>query len=271
MRSAKLAGLTILLTALTAAGAFSQRGRGNAPPAETREPFQVFDNLYYVGDETVSAWILQTTEGLIMLDAMFANSVDVALDKVQQMGLDPEDIRYLFVSHSHGDHAGGAPRVKEVSGARVGMARADWELITAMPPDLIVDDGDEITLGDTTVRFYVTPGHTPGVLSMQFPVRDGRDTYRAFMFGGVGLNFSGVDRTQMYLGSVARLKAMSGIQVNIGNHPTMGDIFQRAGRLASRRPGDPHPFVDPGAFTSWLDGLEVNGRAKLEEERAAAN
>jgi len=242
----------------------AQRGA----PAGAREPFRVFDNLYYVGDNTVSAWILETPEGLIMIDAMFANSVDQTLERVRRLGLDPQDIRYLFVSHSHGDHAGGAPRVKEVSGARVGMARADWELFTAIPPDLVIDDGDEVTLGDTTVRFFVTPGHTPGVLSMRFPVRDGANTHTAFMFGGVGLNFSGVERTEMYLESVGRLREMSGIEVNIGNHPTMGDVFQRAERLAARGPGDPHPFVDPEAFTAWLAQLEVNGRAKLEEERA---
>lgn len=249
----------------------AQRGRGGAPaPAPEREPFQVFDNLYFIGDDTVSSWILETSEGLIMIDAMFANTVDVALGKVSQLGLDPKDIRYLFVSHGHGDHSGGAPRVKEVSGARVGMTAADWEMV-GQTPDLVMEDGDEITLGDTTIRFFVTPGHTPGVLSIRFPVRDGDDVHSAFMFGGVGLNFSGVERTEMYLASVDRLQAMTGIEVNIGNHPTMGDVFQRAERLASRRAGDPHPFVDPAGFTTWLDGLEVNGRAKLEEERAAAN
>jgi metallo-beta-lactamase class B len=270
MRSLKAIVCLASAFLLTVPTVSAQRGRGGAAPAPEREPFQVFDNLYYIGDDTVSAWILQTTEGLIMIDAMFANSVDAALDRARQLGLDPEQIRYLFVSHGHGDHSGGAPRVKEVSGARVGMTEADWEM-AGETPDLVMEDGDEITLGDTTIQFFVTPGHTRGVLSMRFPVRDGQATHTAFMFGGVGLNFSGVEQAEMYVDSVERLQGMTGIEVNIGNHPTMGDVFQRAERLEGRRPGDPHPFVDPAAFTAWLDELGVNGRAKLEEERAAAN
>ena len=264
---------SVLAVFLLPAASHSQRG--GIYGSLSREPFQIFDNLYYVGVDGVSAYLLTTSDGLIMIDALFADSADVALDHIRQLGFDPADIRYVFASHSHGDHAGGTPRVKEVTGARIGMAVADWEIFSrgagGVPPDLVVEDGDAITLGDTTVRFYVTPGHTPGVLSMEFPVRDGDRTHKAFMFGGVGLNFSGVERTEMYLDSVSRIRRMEGIEVNIGNHPTMGEIFERADRLAARGSGDPHPFVAPAEFSEWLEDLERNGRAKLEEERRAAN
>lgn len=149
------------------------------------------------------------------------------------------------------------------------MAEADWQM-SGQTRDIVIGDGELVTLGDTTIRFYVTPGHTEGVLSMAFPVLDGGETHNAFMFGGMGLNFSGVERTEMYLASVDRIQAMPGIEVNITNHESGGQIFARADRLADRGPNDPHPFVDSDGFYAWLDTLETNALAKLEEERAAA-
>jgi metallo-beta-lactamase class B len=238
--------------------------------AASRPPFRIFDNLYYVGIDVVSAYLVPTDDGLIVIDALFADSADQLLDNVRALGFDPADIRYLLVSHGHGDHAAGAPRIREVTGARVGMTAEDWDM-TGETPDLTLVDGQSITLGGTTFEFFVTPGHTPGVLSMRFPVVDGNDTYTAFMFGGMGLNFSGVERTQMYLRSVRRVQQMDGIEVNITNHEGAGRIYTRADVLQERRPGDPHPFVDPDGFTAWLDQLETNAEAKLAEERAAAN
>ncbi len=237
---------------------------------QSREPFKIFDNLYYVGIDTVSAYLVTTSDGLIMIDTTYADSAEMVLENVRTLGLDPANIEYVFVSHGHGDHSAGAPRIKEVTGARVGMTREDWAM-TGMPPDRVIADGESITLGDTTFRFYVTPGHTPGVLSMEFSVRDGDRTHKAFMFGGMGLNFSGVDRTEMYLNSVRRVQAMEGIEVSLTNHEGAGQVFARADRLANRGAGDAHPFVDPEGFTNWLEDLERNGEAKLEEERAAEN
>jgi metallo-beta-lactamase class B len=139
---------------------------------------------------------------------------------------------------------------------------------------MVLDDGDSLKVGDTMIKFYVTPGHTEGVLSMEFPVRDGETVYRAFVFGGVGLNFSGVSRTQSYIESVRRIQDMMAephpIQVNISNHPGPGQIFDRRDRLRVRQEGDPHPYVDPEGYRAWLDQLLRDAEEKLETERAAA-
>ena len=131
-----------------------------------------------------------------------------------------------------------------------------------------MSDGDSLTLGNTTIFFYVTPGHTPGVLSMAFPVREGKNTYKAFLFGGVGLNFKGVEQTQQYLQSVHRLLGMKGIQVNITNHPAPGKIFERYTLLKERKTGEPNPYVDPIAFQAWLIELRNAAQKKLENEKA---
>ena len=220
-----LAVAAILTTATFTA---AQRGNNNE---QSREAFKIFDNLYYVGIDTVSAYLVTTSDGLIVIDTLFADSADILLDNIRELGFDPTDVEYVFVSHGHGDHSAGAPRVQEVTGARVGMTAQDWAM-TGETPDMVMTDGQSITLGDTTFQFYVTPGHTPGVLSMAFPVRDGDQTHNAFMFGGMGLNFSGVDRTEMYLESVRRVQQMDGIEVSVTNHEGAGQVFARADRLA---------------------------------------
>jgi metallo-beta-lactamase class B len=160
------------------------------------------------------------------------------------------------------------------------MTAEDWRMTTepAVYRDyptpvqhLTATTGSFISLGRTRIDFTQTPGHTPGVLSALFTVYDDGFPHTAFMFGGVGLNFSGVERTEAYIDSVKRIQSMRGIEVNVPNHPGSGDIFERYQQLQEREPGDPHPFVDPEGFYSWLDELLVNAEAKLVEEQAAAN
>ena len=231
------------------------------------EPFKIFDNLYYIGMDWVSAYLVTTSDGLIMLDSLYGAFANGAIENVRKLGFDPSDIRYVIATHGHGDHAGGVSTIQRASGARIGMAAGDWAMLRDAPEDIVIEDGDSITLGDTTLNFYLTPGHTPGVVSIEFGARDGDQTHKAFMFGGMGLNFSGVDRTAKYLDSVRRILALDGIDVNLTNHPGPARIFERAALLQEREPGAPHPFVAPDEFTEWLRELQVNAEAKLVEER----
>lgn len=270
------------LSAQTASdnGMQAQPGVAASSRAFKYPPFQVFDNLYYVGIGWVAAWLVETSDGLILIDTLYGEHVDPMFEKIRSLGFDPADIRYVFVTHAHFDHCGGAARAKEITGARVGMTAEDWTMFASdadgssglpgfplMETDLVLADEEQVTLGDTTFTFYKTPGHTLGVLSMSFPVRDGENEHRAFMYAGPGLNFSGVDRCEMYIDSVDRILAMDGVEVNIPNHAPMGDVFGRRDRLEERQPGEPHPFVDPDAFEAWLRGQREKAVKKLEREK----
>ena len=149
------------------------------------------------------------------------------------------------------------------------MAARDWAMLRDTPEDIVIEDGHSITLSDTTLQFYLTPGHTRGVVSIEFNVWDGDQSYKAFLFGGTGLNFSGVDRTEKYMNSVERVQAMEGIEVNITNHPGQAEIFERAERLDDRAQSSPHPFVAPDDLTAWIRELRMNAEAKPIEERSA--
>jgi metallo-beta-lactamase class B len=252
---------------------------GEHDTAKTVPPFKMFDNLYYVGIDWVSSYLLVTDDGLILIDALYGKYPKHILQSVRELGFDPKQIKYILCTHGHYDHCEGADMIKEATHARIGMTEPDWQMAEgtikneyqSVHPDLVRDwvihDGDSLTLGNTTLKFFATPGHTLGVLSMAFPVRDGDHTYKAFLFGGVGLNFSGVKQTEMYIRSVDRLQKMKGIQVNITNHPAMGKIFERAALLKKRKPNEINPFVAPIDFQNWLKELKVNAEKKLAEEK----
>jgi metallo-beta-lactamase class B len=248
----------------------------------TVKPFKIFDNLYYVGNNLVSAYLLKTEQGLVLIDALYSVDTAYTIVAARQLGFTEKSIRYVLCTHGHFDHCEGAGFVKRMTGATIGMTEPDWQMAEGklkadytsvnnkLSRDWVIHDGDSLRLGNTTIHFFQTPGHTPGVLSLRFPVYDGDKTYTAFIFGGVGLNFEGVARTEIYLQSVARIQQMSGIDVNVSNHPGPGKIFARANQLALRKAGDTHPFVDPAGFQAWLAALKQAAEQKLAEEKKKA-
>jgi metallo-beta-lactamase class B len=239
--------------------------------------FKVFDNLYYVGTDWVSAFLIPTDDGLILIDALYGEHVETMIQAIRRLGFDPEDIRYVFVTHAHYDHAGGARMMQQRYGATVGMSAADWAITGVSsqegpafaPPDrdLVIDDGQEIRLGGQLIRFFVTPGHTPGSLSLQFDVLDRDSAFTAVMFGGAGLNIDETERIEAYIRSVERLLSLEGLEVNIPNHPMMGGFQSRAAQLDARRPGDTHPLVAPHDLRAWLERLLTLAREKLAQQR----
>jgi metallo-beta-lactamase class B len=141
-------------------------------------PHRVFDNLYFVGQVEFSAWAITTSDGIIVMDALFDYSVDdEIIEGLRSLGLDPAQIRYVVISHAHGDHVGGAKKLQDL-GAKIVMSAADWDLLDrsdvnfAKPArDVVASDGQQLTVGDTTLILYVTPGHTLGTVSSIFPSR----------------------------------------------------------------------------------------------------
>jgi len=241
-------------------------------------PFKVFDNLYYVGVKKISAWLLESDQGLILFDSLYGDLTGLAIESIRELGFDPDDIRYVIVSHAHRDHVGGARRLQEEFGSVVMMTEADWSIAAepAIPEDypkpirhLSASDGSTLNLGRTRLRFFQTPGETPGVLSTRFTVYDNGYPHEAFLFGGADLNFAGIQQTELYINSVERLMQLEGIEVNIPNHPEFGEVFERYEILLEREDGDFHPFVDPESWDAWLEILMLNAQAKLERERLA--
>lgn len=153
------------------------------------------------------------------------------------------------------------------------MAQAKPELAAFYMPtprvDMIAEDGDTISLGDNTITLYKTPGHTKGVLSLGYAGKDGDDTHSILTLGGVGLNFSGIERTETYLDSYRRLQSMQdSFSVSLPNHQSMGRVFDRRDLLVQRQAGQAHPFVDKPGLNRDLASFIAAAESKLELERA---
>ena len=251
-------------------------------------PIKVFDNLHYVGPGFVSVWLISTPEGAILIDSAQEPYVDHVLDSIKKSGFALSDIKYVVLSHGHLDHVGGAARIQELSGARVAALEEDWQLIDRIgstpgrgntpPPrmpkrDMVLKQGDTLSLGGTTLKFYKHPGHTAGSLSAEFTVFDNGRPYKAFMFGGPGPR-GGVAGATQFLESSKRIAEIPGVQVHVQVHSWLasypypnGGIFERAQRLAQRKPGEPNPFVDEAAWTQWVKIVQAGAADYLAEQK----
>src|SRR5688572_12813 len=109
-----------------AKGPWGKTERSAPIEGQRKKPFKLFDNVWYVGFQTVSVYLVTTSDGLVLIDSGYARTVDWLLDNIRTAGFDPANVKYIFVTHSHVDHASGAARMKQVTSARVGLSAEDW-------------------------------------------------------------------------------------------------------------------------------------------------
>jgi metallo-beta-lactamase class B len=226
-----------------------------APPREQwhAEPVKVFDNLYWLGQTEYSVWAVTTSAGIIVIDTIFDYSVeDEVVGGMKRLGLDPASIKYVLVSHGHGDHSGGAKFLQDHFHPRVLLSEKDWELLdrssgTRPARDMIVTDGQKLTLGDTTLTMYITPGHTEGTVSTLIPVKDRGTPHIVAEWGGTligGLRTT--EGFQTYIDSAERFRDIvtkAGADVIISNHTIYDESKTKLPRVLSRKAGDPNPYL----------------------------
>ena len=223
-------------------------------------PFRAFDNLYFVGGAWSSAWAITTPAGIIVLDALNnEKEAEIVIDGgMRKVGLDPAQMRYVIVSHAHGDHYGGADYLVRKYRPRVVLSDIDWvqtetKLEFNSPHwgpvpkrDIAVKDGDQISLGGTHVTTYITPGHTLGTVTSVFDVRSGGRTHKVMLWGGTAFNFGrDLPRLDAYYEStrkMARIAEEQGIDVLISNHAGWDGALEKFAAL-QKSPGGPNPFV----------------------------
>src|SRR5687768_589813 len=225
------------------------RGGAQAPPARDtwyHEPAKVFDNLYFIGTKVHNAWALQTSEGLIMIDSLYGYAAkDEQIDGLRKIGLNPATMKYLIISHGHGDHHGGAKFLQDEFGPRVVMGGPDWDLVAKNPRDpsprrdIVASDEQTITLGDTTVTLYAAPDHTPRTSSLDILENEHGRQHLLATWGGtaVGTN-TPIAGIKQYVDSAVRYRALLaklGVEGIISNHTDYDSSIAKMQALAARK------------------------------------
>jgi metallo-beta-lactamase class B len=220
------------------------------------EPAKVFDNLYFVGTKIHSSWALTSSEGIILIDTLYEYASEEAIAAgLRKLGLDPAMVKYVIITHAHGDHVGGAKLMQDRFGSRIVMGGPDWDSIeksvnqypNGKPKrDIVATDGQKVTLGDTSVTLVLTPGHTPGTVSMLFEVKDNGTPLMVAYSGGTAFNFpNDVPHFETYINSqrkMAALAATMNASILMSNHSEFDNAVTKIKMLAARKPGEPHPF-----------------------------
>jgi metallo-beta-lactamase class B len=247
--------------------------RPQGPPDRSTwyaEPVKVFDNLYFFGQSEYAVWAITTSQGIIVLDTIFDYSVeDEVVAGMKKLGQDPANIKYAVVSHPHPDHDGGARFLQEHYGTRVIMSPADWDVLdkrtngTKPKRDLEATDGQKLTVGDTIVTLYITPGHTPGTISSVFTVKDHGTPHVAALWGGAGLN-QDRESIEKYIRSAERFSGIvkqAGADIVLANHTDWDRSKINLPMLAKGGAG-PNPYI--------VGNAKVLNFLKVAEECAMA-
>ena len=250
------------------------------------EPYKAFDNVYYVGICWVSAWLVTSPNGHVLIDTLYGPYTSQMLDNIRQLGFDPKDIKLVVVTHGHVDHAGGIGQLKSelAPGTRFAMTKEGWREGAEesshprwpwlmIEPDIVLTDGQMATGGDVAIQAFETPGHSMGTASFAFDARDGTRTYRAFTVGGLGLNrIRGPEQVEAYITSVKRIRELTQdgarpVELHLTTHGFSTGLNEAKDLLRTRKPTDPHPLVDLPGFRKQLDDLQAGAEKRLGVER----
>lgn len=240
-------------------------------------PFRIFGNVWYVGDSWVCVHLIDTGDGLLLLDGGNIGATAMLVNAIWEAGFNPADVRWMVLSHGHLDHIGGAVFFRRMFGTKLYLGEPDARNYREHPElslvqdsgslghdvfevDHEITDGETIRFGNTEIQFFLVPGHTDGVISAFFDVADGERTLRAGYYGGFGFNTlqksylddigdTEYEMRKTYLKSLEKVRNQH-VDLFLGNHCVNNDTLGRAQRL---RAGDKDAFIDDKAWGEYLD------------------
>lgn len=244
-------------------------------------PHKIVGNLYYVGSESLASFLVATPEGHILINTNWEDGVPNLRKSVEDLGFRFADIKIILGSHGHGDHMEGDALVKQLTGAQVMAMAEDVPLLERMRPgdkahpiDHVLHDGEQVSLGGSTLTALLTPGHTPGCTTWTMTVEEDGRSYDVVIIGSMGSNpgFQFVNNptnptiADQYKHGFAVLRSLSP-DIPLASHPAMYGMVEKHARLG----GPTNPFVDPDGYWKELDDVETLFKDVLaEQEREAA-
>lgn len=252
-------------------------------------PVKIGDNLYYVGTEGLSAYLIVTPKGLILIDGTMEQNVPAIEANIRALGFKLSDVDILLNTHAHFDHAAGLARLKKDTGAGLLASAGDrpllergvypgsedvaWLKFPSVKVDHVLKDRDTVTLGGVTLTAHITPGHTPGCTTWTLPVKIDGVVRKAIILCSTSVAANRLAPRPQYPGIVADYQAtfarLAGMKADVflAPHP---EQFGFAGKLAARAPGKPSPFVDPAELGRRVAASRAEFEAELARQQKAA-
>lgn len=235
------------------------------------EPFRVVGSVYFIGNNWVSVYLIDTGDGLLMIDTAMAQNAYLTMEGIRKLGFDPHDVKWILLSHAHYDHCGAAAIFANYTGAKVYLGKEDMFMLTERP-ELIHAYGDfqpfnvdehyvddkAMRFGNVTITAKHTPGHTPGCYSFFFDMEEDSRTLRCAMHGGLGVNTLTesylkehglpMSNQQDFVDNLMKMRQEK-VDVPLGSHTNHGGMLQKAARIGEK----PNPFIDPEGFARVID------------------
>ena len=248
-------------------------------------PFKIVGNLYYVGDKSVCAHLIDTGSGLILFDAGYEHTIHLLENSIKELGFKLNDVKWLIISHGHFDHFGACNEFRKKYGVKTFMSKIDAEMLRKNPSAGLLDmyknsnaalpiidyefnDNEVLTLGNTKIKCVISKGHSPGTSSFFFDVFDGDKTYKVGYFGGVGLLTLYKDFLKKYdlpislrndfLETLNNLKGKT-VDITLGNHPSHNHTLEKRDKMLKNE--SENPFINP---SEWDENLKILKEDYLE-------
>jgi metallo-beta-lactamase class B len=249
------------------------------------EPRRIIGNIYYVGSNMISSFLITTPAGHILLDTGHIQMVPQVVANIEKLGFKLQDVKLVLNSHAHFDHCGGFAEVKRRTGATVIASKLDGELMMRggrgdfywgdelayepVKPDRTIADGEHVELGGVSLTAHLTPGHTKGCTSWSMRVNEGGKDYEVLFVCGLTASLYKLTNNAQYpnivedvRGTLRRLRAMHA-DVMLAPH---GFYFDLEGKTARQKPGDPNPFVDPAELGRHVTDMEKDFEEALQAQ-----
>src|SRR6185503_18083175 len=235
-------------------------------------------NLHYVGTATLNSYLFTTPQGHVLINTNYEDTVPLLRASVEKLGFTLTDIKIVLGSHAHPDHQQADAMLKEISGGASVMAmEQDIPALKAMkapsgkayPADRVLKDGEQVSLGGTTLTAHLTPGHTRGCTTWTTDVTDRGRTYKVLIAcGGLQENARLVNNTSYpeiaedFARSIKTFRSLPA-DVFLGAHSWFFDLAGKHKRLGSGT----NPYIDPAGYKAWVDNMEKTYNATLTEQK----
>jgi metallo-beta-lactamase class B len=249
------------------------------------EPRKIIGNVYYVGTNLISSFLIVTPAGNILLDTGHIQMLPQVTANMEKLGFKPQDVKILLNSHAHFDHCGGFAEFKRRTGAEIVASKLDGELMERggkgdfywgddlayepVKPDRIIADGDRVELDGVTLTAHLTPGHTKGCTTWSMRVKEDGKDYEVLFLCGLTVSLYKLTNNDRYPNLVedarSTLKKLRGMHADVllASH---GFWFDLEGKAARQKSGAPNPFVDPGELARHLAEMEKDFEDALQAQ-----